>query len=888
MRVFLVLAVLFFFSGFLSAQESIQPTITAAYQDQSLSSVIEDLEEKYDLRFYFRSEWIENIVVSGSFESSSVEETVTQLLSGTDIKFILSDPSVIILLKTPPRITESQDAEESVVVFDDPTDLSPTATLNGYIREGQTGEGLFGATIFVRELKTGTSTNEFGYYSLTLPKGQYTIDFAFTGYENSFFQVRLRSSGEFNVDLFKDLVVLEEVMITGESVDQNIQSLDIGRSRLNIGTISNMPPLLGEVDIVKSLTLLPGVTTVGEGASGFNVRGGSVDQNLILLDDIPVFNPSHVFGLFTSFNPDLVRDVTLYKGGIPSEYGGRISSVLDIRLKEGNSKKISARGGIGMISSRLMIEGPIVEDKLTFVVGGRGSYSDWILRQIPDPDLRKSSAYFYDANAKLTYDLSSKDRIMITGYASYDEFKLALDTAYEWSNRSGSFKWNRILGRKLFAQLTATMGEFDYGVNGTEEFNAFELDYGIRNKSLSLDLNYNPEPDRDFQFGISNTWYNLKQGEIKPAGESSISPVELQDSYSRESAAFIDAEIRLTDKLSVMGGLRYSFFQNLGPGTVFQYDPERPRSTSSIVDSTTFNNGEMIQTYHGAEPRLSLRYSLNETSSLKIGYARLRQYLHLISNTTAITPFDIWQNSNTHIKPLIGDQVSAGYFRNFNDNTIETSVEGYFKYMQNFLDYKDGADLILNNNLETELLAGRGIAWGVEMLVKKNSGRLTGWVGYTFSRTFKKITGPTPEEEINSGKAFPANYDKPNDLTTALNYQVTRRLSFGTNFTYSTGRPLTAPTAKYAVDGFVVAHYSDRNQLRIPDYHRLDISLTFKGSHRKQKVMSGDWILAVYNLYARKNAYSIFFQQREGLPAQSFRLSVIGVPIPSITYNFEF
>ncbi len=883
--------------------------ITGDFQNKPLKEIINEIEKEHQIIFFYREEWISGIYVTKSFQRTPVIKVFEEILKEDDFSIVTPNPYTFFLINEHAvalrAINDSLAlaSGEPEIYVDEKNFIGKTqdlakggnATISGYIREAETGEGIIGGTVYVEELNKGTSTNQYGYYSITLPAGDYHISFSYIGLEKERKHIILYSSGTYNMELFEKYIRLHEVTITSEAEDLNITGVQMGKTSMNIKTIKSIPVFLGEVDVINSLMLFPAVSTVGEGAAGFNVRGGDTDQNLILLDDAPIFNSSHVFGFFSVFNPDVVKNATLYTGGIPAKYGGRLSSILDIKQNEGNLKEFTGKGGIGLVSSRLAIEAPIVKDKCSFIVAGRTSYSDWMLQKVPDINVQNSSASFYDVTAKINYTFDNKNKIFLSTYLSDDKFRFGPDTTYNWGTANAVLKYNHIFGEKLFSDFTAVYSDYHNKVYNQEQVNSFELEYGIEYKSLKADFSYFLQKHQ-LDFGAGIIWYGFQPGTLRPASEdSNINPVNIAKEQSREMAIYINDEYKIGPKITLMYGLRYSLFHNLGPGNVYIYQDNIPKDQVSITDTLQFSKGKVIKSYGGLEPRVSVKLGLGPGSSVKLSYNRMRQYIHLISNTTAVTPVDIWKTSNKYISPQIGDQITVGYFRNFAENSIETSIEAYYKKSSNLVEYKDGANLLLNETLEADLLEGKGRAYGIELQAKRKTGRLTGWTSYVYSRSERKVNGEFPEEQINFGEYYPSNWDKPHNLKIAGNYRITRRWSFATNFTYSTGRPFTAPYSQYRINSggvllhnITVAIFSQRNQYRIPDYHRLDISVTLDESHRKYRKWKGSWTFSIYNVYGRKNAYSVFFKDvNESIP-MPYILSILGVPFPSLTYNFTF
>ncbi|HLZ15950.1 MAG TPA: TonB-dependent receptor plug domain-containing protein, partial [Cyclobacteriaceae bacterium] len=646
---------------------------------------------------------------------------------------------------------------------------------------------------------------------------------------------------------------------------------------------------LGEVDILKVLLTLPGVQTVGEATTGLNVRGGATNQNLILFNDATIYNPSHLFGFFSAFNPDVIKSVELYKSGIPAEYGGRLSSVLEVHSREGNKKKLTGSGGIGPLTGRLMLEGPIGGKKTSFLLAGRLTYSDWLLHQIPNTAISNSQAGFFDVNGNLNHEFNSKNSLYFTGYLSQDHFKLNSDTLYNYRNRNLTGKWKHIFDNRLYGVLTAAYSGYDYSVaSNLNPVNAFTLKYAINQVQVKTDFSYFPTTSHALNFGLSTIRYGLSPGTFQPQGkESLVLPNILQNEQALESAVYGSDHIDVTPELSLYLGLRYSLYDYLGPHQGYNYAPGQPRDVNSITDTVNYRTGKSIVNYQGPEYRFSAKYAVDENSSIKLSYNRTRQYLQMLSNTTAVSPTDIWKLSDPNIKPQIGDQVALGYYRNFRNNTIEFSVEGYYKAMQNSLDYKGGAVLVLNHHIETDVLSAQGKAYGVEFLVKKMTGKVNGWISYTYSRSLLRTQSPYAAETVNNGQYYPSSYDKPNAVNLIGNYKFSHRFSTSLNMTYSTGRPITLPIARYSLDGSDRLYYSQRNQYRIPDYFRIDFAMNIEGNHRVRKLAHSSWTVGIYNLTGRRNAYSVFFESQNGV-IKGYKLSIFGQPIPTVTYNFKF
>lgn len=768
-------------------------------------------------------------------------------------------------------------------------------TLSGYVKDMETGEGMIAATVVVKELSQGTSTNEYGFYSLTLPKGTYNIDFRFVGFATVSETITLDKDITKNVELGFGEQMLQEVVVTGERADEALTSAEISVEKIDIAQVKKIPQLMGEADIIRSIQLLPGVTTVGEGATGFNVRGGNIDQNLILLDESPVFSSSHLFGFFSVFNADAIKDAKLYKGGIPAKYGGRLSSVLDIRQKEGNAKRLAVSGGIGLLFSRLTVEAPIVKDKVSFIVSGRRSYFDLAFPFANDESINDSRLYFYDLNGKINWTINKNNRIFLSAYSGDDVFRFTNLFNTRWGNQTATLRWNHLFSEKLFSNFTAVFSNYRYNLGLDNSGIAFDWTASIKNYSAKADFSYFLNPNNKIEFGIHNTFYQFAPG----AAQATFEVNDAVDTFNFEvpgipafeTAVYLSNDQKIGTRLSLAYGLRWSGFAQVGEGTVYKYpnnqpiDPENPSSRVNPVDSTVYAAGEIVRWFQGAEPRFSANYQIDEFSSVKASYNRMRQYIHLISNTTAATPVDIYMPSGPYIQPAVADQVGVGYFRNFFSNSYESSVELYYKKFQNLVDYKDEAELLLNNTLETELYTGGGQAYGAEFQIKKKRGNFTGWVSYTLSRVEREVA------EINGGDPYPANWDKTHDVSLVLSYDITPKINVSSNFAYMTGRPITYPDGRFTYGQVNAPLYTNRNGARTPAYHRLDLAFNFellnpeKYTNKALSLATG-----VYNLYGRNNPYSIYFQSSEDQPnvTQAYQLSIYAIPIPYITFNFKF
>jgi len=763
-----------------------------------------------------------------------------------------------------------------------------TAIITGFVRDIKNGEALPGSSLYVDSVFTGVITDQFGYYSLAIKPGIHTLEVSSLGMKEALRHIIVYADGKLNVEMKDEIPRLKDVIVTAEK-RSNIRSTQMGIDRLSVKTIKDVPVVFGEADILRVVLTLPGVTSVGEASTGFNVRGGSADQNLILFDGATVYNPSHLLGFFSAFNPDVVKGVELYKSVIPVKYGGRLSSVLDVDTKDGNDKKISGTGGIGLLTSKFTLEGPIIKDKTSFILGARTTYSNWILKAIPNSAYSNSRASFYDANIHISHTINSKNSLYLTGYLSSDNFRFDMDTTYKYGNKNAILKWKHIFNNKFYGLISAGIDHYQYNVSSNSNpVNSYKLTYDINQTNFKADFNYRVNNKQSLNFGLNAIYYKLHPGSFLPDGSQSLVKKDvLQPEQGLESAAYAGYEYSISSSLSLNAGLRYSMFNFLGPHNTYNYVDGLPRETATITDTVSYPSGKIIKTYQGPEYRISLRYVLPGDASIKIGYNTLRQYIHQLSNTITISPTDIWKLSDVYIKPETGQQYSIGFYKNFNSNNIETSLEFYYKDLNNMLDYKSGATVLLNHHIETDIINSKGKAYGAELLVKKVTGKLSGWLSYTYSKTLIKSNDPLAGESINKGAYYPTSYDKPNNANLIGNYKFSHRLSMSVNVVYSTGRPITLPIAVFYSNGAQRLVYSDRNAYRIPDYFRTDVSVNLDGNHKIKQTFHNSWSFGVYNLTARKNVYSAFFVSENGV-VKGYQLSIFGTAIPFISYNFRF
>lgn len=768
-------------------------------------------------------------------------------------------------------------------------------TLSGTITDQNSNETLIGVNIVFPELKTGVTTNEYGFYSITLPKGKHQVQISYLGYKTINETIELTQNTKYNWPLSNEDNVLKEVIITDDRTKTDIRKPEMSVNKLSISAIKKMPVVLGEVDVLKSILLLPGVTNAGEGASGFNVRGGGADQNLILLDEATIFNSSHVFGFFSVFNPDAIKDIRLYKGGIPSRFGGRASSVLDIYQKDGSSKKFHMNGGIGLISSRLLAEGPLVKNKGSFLIGGRASYAHLFLKL--SPEQKDNAAYFYDLNAKFSYKLTENDNLYLSGYFGRDVFSINKSFTNIYGNSTLNLRWNHLYSDKLFSNLSLIYSDYYYGLD--LDFVGFKWDSGIKNYNIKYDFKSYLTDSFKLNYGLNAIYYDFNPGTIVPSNSTSgINSDQLDKKYAFEPSLYISADHDLSKKLSVSYGLRYSLFYRLGQSTVNIYANDNPvlfntdlklYEKATPIDTKFYGKNDVIQSFDNFEPRFSTAYQLNENQSIKASYNRMVQYLQLVSNTSSPTPLDVWTPSDNFIKPQIADQVALGYFKNFSDGMYSLEVETYYKKIKNRIDYIDGAELIANKALEQVILNGQMRAYGLEIMLKKNEGKLNGWISYTLSRSEQRTPGRTSlETGINNGQWYKSVYDKLHNLAVTSSYTLNEKWSFGANFALQSGQPVTYPEGQYDYLGMTVPSYGLRNENRLPAYHHLDIAATLTPRKNNNRNYKTEWVFSIYNLYNRRNAASINFRQNVDTGNnEAVRTSIFGM-VPAVSYNFKF
>ncbi|MDG1035216.1 MAG: TonB-dependent receptor [Crocinitomicaceae bacterium] len=765
-----------------------------------------------------------------------------------------------------------------LIVFTALTTSAQKFTISGTLKDATNGEDLYGGMIKVKELtNVGAISNAYGFFSLTLEKGTYTLIFRSTGFESKETVVELNKDIELKVelDIPKDVQNIEEVEVKAQKENENITGSGMDVTRLDPKDIETIPVLFGEKDIMKTLQLTPGVKGAGEGNAGFFVRGGGADQNLILLDEANVYNASHLLGFFSVFNSDAIKDVSLYKSGIPAEYGGRASSVMDVKMRDGNKKKFGMSGGIGLISSRLTVEAPIVKDKGSFIVSGRRSYADLFLKLSKDTSINQTQLFFYDLNAKANYRLGDKDRIFLSGYFGRDVLGINDAFGFNWGNATGTIRWNHLFSNKLFSNTSIAYSDFDYGFNVGSGEDGFGISSSINDINFKQDFDYFLNSNNKMKFGVNAIYHTFKPGELS-GGNSSFNPIVLDTRYGLEAAAYIQNDMKIGSRWSLMYGLRYSAFNLMGDGTAYEFD-----GNGVLTNSTEYSRGESIALHHGLEPRFSMSYILSENNSIKLGYNRNLQYLHRVTNSTTSSPTDIWVPSSNNVLPQLADQIAIGYYQNFNKNMFSFTGEVYYKALQNQIDYRTGASNFLNELIEGEFVYGKGRSYGLELQLQKKKGKFTGWLSYTLSRALRTF------DAIDNGREFSARQDRIHDISLVTMYNLTERVALSAAWIYYTGDAVTFPSGKYELNGTVIPYYTERNGYRMPDYHRLDLGATFYFKEREK--FEHNLNVSIYNAYNRENAYTITFQEAENDPTQTEAVqTTLFKIIPSITYNFNF
>ncbi|HEY4109445.1 TonB-dependent receptor [Puia sp.] len=903
------------------AQDPGSKPVTVHLTHASFADLLNDLEKQTSYRFYYDTTDLDSTKIDINVNNAPLDKVLEQAFAGTEISYSIDSHQHVFVTKgaairtdLPPGYFDKPGQKGSLAAGDSVRDYledvgkqqvatlenklyligdkgnsnaNRVANLAGYARDAKSGEPIVGASIYVENPRIGVTSDQYGYFSISLPKGRHVLNIQSIGMRDTRRLIMVYGDGKLNIDLQTQIVTLKKVIVSAEKAS-NVKRTEMGVQKLDIKTIKQVPVVFGEADVLRVLTTLPGVKTVGEASTGLNVRGGSTDQNLILFNDATIYNTAHFFGMFSAFNPEVVKDVELYKSSIPARFGGRLSSVVDITTREGNKKNFEGSAGIGLLTSRLNIEGPIVKDKTSFILGGRSTYANWLLARLPD-QYKNSRASFYDINLNISHQINKKNDLYLTGYLSQDHFNLNNDTTYGYGNRNISLKWKHIYNNKLYSLISTGYDRYQYSISSRDNpVNAYKLGFDINQLYFKTHFNYFLSSSHTLEFGVSTLKYALHPGEYTPNGKASLVQGDtLQKEQALESGAYLSDRYTINSSISLEAGVRYSLYNYLGPATVNHYAPGQPITTDNQTGTTQYPSGKFIKTYGGPEFRVSSRFVLTDNFSIKAGYNTQRQYIHMLSNTSAMAPTDIWKLSDPNIRPQFGDQVSMGLYRNFKNNTIETSLEVYYKRIKDYLDYKSGAVLVMNHHIETDVLETKGKAYGVELLIKKLTGKLNGWFSYTYSRILLRQDDPTLGELVNGGHFYPANYDKPHDFTLVSNYRLTHRVSWSFNATYSTGRPITLPIGVFSYAGSLRTLYADRNAYRIPDYFRADLSLNVLGNHRIYQKTHNSWTFGVYNLTGRKNPYSVYYVSENGA-VNGYKLSIFGSAIPYINYNIAF
>ncbi|MET1259544.1 carboxypeptidase-like regulatory domain-containing protein [Flagellimonas sp. DF-77] len=920
---YVLLIPFFLFVIALNGQEK---TVTASFSETNLEEAVKAVQQQTGLQFFFVSEWLTDKTISATFEAAGLSEVLETLLADTELNYyVLEAENRVILLQntiiydalprdffgkkadsTNATVTGVSSALPPPVFYNDGVRkrktrypvvrigkalegrLKSTYVLTGRAINQRTGEAIPDLAIRIKGSNEIAVTDANGGYSIELPSGYNVIATSAMGIADSEREVVMYNDGQLDLVLEEGLEQLDEVILEADAIS-NVEDAETGTEQIDLEESKNIPLVLGERDILQIAKNLPGISSAGEGATGLNVRGGKTDQNLVLLDDAVIYNPTHFFGIFQALNPFTTKGVDIYKGSVPVEFGGRLSSVFDIRTKNGNVEKFSGEGSIGPVTGNLALEIPVKKDTSSVIIGARGAYADWILRSLDEESLNNSEASFFDGIVKYHHRLSDKSEIKGTAYISRDAFSITSDSLYNYSNRLFSFRWDQQFNERTSGALTVANSDYRFGIDFDGESNTdFELDYSINETELKYRMKTLVNDKHALDYGLAAKFYSVNPGSIEPTGsESDITDFAVDRERAIEGALFIGDEINIGEKFLVNIGLRYAFFAALGEGTQRTYVDGQPRNESTVVETIEYGSGEVIETYGGPEVRFSARYLLAPDFSIKASFNNAYQFIHTLSNNTTVSPIDTWKLSDLNIEPQTGYQGALGLYKNFKDNEFEVSLEGYYKRLDNVLDFKTGADLFLNQNVETEVLQGDGKAYGVEFLLKKNRGDLNGWLSYTYSRSFYRFDSPFSEERINNGEFFPSNFDKPHDVSLIANYKFTRRYSISANFVYQTGRPVTFPIGTFRFNNADFVAFSNRNEFRIPDFYRLDLGVNIEGNHKKNKLAHSFWTISVYNVLGRNNPYSVFFVTDNG-EVKALQSSIFAIPIPSITYNFKF
>ena len=902
----------------LSAQE--QVALDRSYASISFPEFARQIEQAENLEFFFVDEALDSIRIEKLDQGISLESALERIFRESEFNFLVDKQEVFIfrglpVVKSLPRYESfAEEVEEAAIASSDTAsgesqyletksvpeeqyitvgsgeraDPRTICNVRGRIINKDTGEPLIGATVFVKETEKGTITDVNGSFNLRLTPGTYQISVDHMAMKSMEYGLDVRSDGEMSIELQNELIQLEEVTLVNKR-QSNVEGMLMGFDRISTESMKQIPVVMGEKDVIKIAQLLPGVQNAGEGSSGFNVRGGSADQNMFYINDISVYNTSHLFGFFTAFSPDIISDFALYKTNVPAKYGGRIASIFEVTTRQGNKEEFFAQGGISPVTGHVMAEGPIVKDKASFVASWRSTYSDWLLKRMNDDDLRQSDASFYDGTLGLNAEINEKNQIEAFFYRSSDRFSLSYRNNYDYANTGGSLKWKHTFSDYLSADFTLANSHYQFStIDQNNPTESYEHEYFINHAEARADFLSIKSENHRIEFGASSILYDLNRGEILPFGdESKRIPVDLGKERGVENALYISDEFKVLPDLSLLLGMRYSHYSQIGPEQVRNYEAGEPRNDNSFTDITSYGPGELVKSYGGFEPRAAVNYKVGLNTSIKASYNRLRQYIFLLSNTIALAPNDQWKLTDSHIRPPVSDQLSVGFYHDVRDPSLNISVELYKKWVNNVVEYKDGADFISGEPLEMKILQGNQETEGIELMVRKNSGNLTGWVSYTLSRSMVEVNGPFDEQTINDGIPYPSNFDRPHSFNLVSNLQVSRRVSFSSNIVYSTGRPVTLPVSAYYNEGRPYLLYSSRNAYRIPDYFRIDLSVNLEGNLKFKKIAHSYWMLNVYNLTGRHNAYSVFYEVENG-EIQGKQLSIFARPIVTLSWNFKF
>lgn len=853
------------------AQEQLSKKITITLKNENLKAALDKISATSGILFTYNEQVaVSKIKISVTATDKPLSAVLETAFTGHPLQFSTLGKEIFI------RYDASKEKKQEAGPAANPAQNQEKHTISGTIKSAVTGETIIAATIRVLDTKYATSSNEYGFYSLTVPRGNYTITVNAIGSKSYSTKLDLQKNISLNVPLQDDLNELETVTITTSATKRNIDNPQMGMERLSIAETKNVPVLLGERDVIKTLQLLPGVKTSGEGSGGFFVRGGAADQNMILLDEAPVYNASHLLGFFSTFNSDAIKNVTLYKSGMPAQYGGGLSSVLDVKMNDGNNQKYGVSGGVGLIAARINVEGPIQKDKSSFLISARRTYADMLLKLSSDSASRDAKLYFYDVNLKANYILGDKDRLFVSGYFGKDVLGSENVMGINWGNAASTLRWNHVFSSKLFSNTSVIFSNYNYKIQSTDDESSLSLFSQIRDWNFKEDLQWYANEKNTVSFGLNAIYHTIKPGEVQAEGNSGLISQELQRRYSLENAVYASNTWKASNVLSFTYGLRVSAFSILGKGEYYTLD-----DAGNVTGSTHYKSGEIVKTYVNLEPRFAAALQLNESTSVKASYVRNAQNLHLVANSNASSPTDRWIASTNIIKPELSDQVSLGYYKNLGNDHYELTVETYYKTLQNQIDYRNGADIYTNKPIETQLLYGKGRAYGAEFLLKKKNGKLTGWVAYTLSKSERQIDG------INDNKWYNARQDRTHDISLVSMYQLNNKWSLSANWVFSTGNAVTFPTGKYKMLGHSYFNFSDRNADRMPNYHRLDIGATKQ--LKQTKKFSSELNFSLYNAYGRENAYRITFRDNETDPNRTevVRTTLFRF-VPSISYNFKF